>query len=106
HSCNSQMPATATAPISPYPRTRTFRHGPFPYTTLFRSKNACVSTTSGTITEPEALVASSTASAILCHGGNSTVTVSATGGTTPYTRTSTRLNSSHDWTYTVTFYLE
>jgi hypothetical protein len=47
--------------------------------------NGCTSTTSITITEPAALVASSSATAILCNGGSSTVTVSATGGTAPYT---------------------
>src|SRR5205814_2658559 len=48
------------------------------------------------------LAASSSASAILCHGGNSTVTVSATGGATPYSGTGTFTRSAGTYTYTVT----
>src|SRR5690554_7050782 len=50
----------------------------FPYTTLFRSVN---------ISEPTELIASSTYTPILCNGGTSTVSVSASGGTTSYTGT-------------------
>src|SRR5439155_15932674 len=47
--------------------------------------NSCTATTTGTITEPSAVTAGSTHTAILCNGGNSTVTVTAGGGTPPYT---------------------
>src|SRR5207237_8195681 len=49
--------------------------------------NSLTATTTGTITEPSAVTASSSHTAILCNGGSSTVTVSATGGTAPYTGT-------------------
>src|SRR3989449_3248668 len=67
----------------------------FPYTTLLRS-------TTGTITEPSAVVASSSNTAILCHGGSSTVTVSATGGTGPYTGDGTFSHAAGTYSYTVT----
>ena len=51
--------------------------------------NSCTATTTGTITQPAAVIASSSNTAILCNGGNSTVTVSASGGTPPYNGTGT-----------------
>jgi hypothetical protein len=44
----------------------------------------------------------STATQINCFGGNSTVTVSATGGTPPYTGTGTFTRAAGTWTFTVT----
>src|SRR5204862_40435 len=55
------------------------------YSFTVTDANSCSATTSGTITEPSAVTAGSSHTAILCNGGNSTVTVSATGGTAPYT---------------------
>ena len=49
--------------------------GTYSYTVT--DANSCTATTTGTITEPSAVMASSSNTAILCHGGNSTVTVSA-----------------------------
>jgi SprB repeat len=64
---------------------------------------ACSATsTAVVISQPTALVASATATAILCNGGNSTVTVSATGGTAPYTGTGTFTRTAGAYTYTVT----
>src|SRR5207249_9615041 len=51
---------------------------------------------------PDAVVASSTSAAILCHGGSSTVTVSATGGTTPYSGTGSFSVPAGTYSYTVT----
>ena len=39
--------------------------------------NGCTATTTGTITQPSAVTASSSNTAILCNGGNAVVTVSA-----------------------------
>jgi len=39
-----------------------------------------------TLTEPAAITATETHKPIACNGGTSTVTISATGGTAPYTR--------------------
>src|SRR5207248_814035 len=48
------------------------------------------------------LVASSSNTPILCHGGSSTVTVSATGGATPYQGTGTFSHAAGPYSYTVT----
>jgi hypothetical protein len=61
-----------------------------------------MATTTGNITQPNALSASSSKTAILCNGGSSTVTVSATGGTTPYTGTGTFSHAAGTYSYTVT----
>jgi hypothetical protein len=64
---------------------------------------ACSATsTAVVISQPTALVASSTNTVILCNGGNSTVVVSATGGTAPYTGTGTFTRAGGAYTYTVT----
>src|SRR5439155_7988969 len=48
------------------------------------------------------LLASSSNTPILCHGGSSTVTVSATGGRTPYQGTGTFTRSAGSYSFTVT----
>ena len=53
-------------------------------------------------TSASPLRATSTYSAILCNGGNSTVTVSATGGTPPYTGVGTFSRTAGSYVYTVT----
>src|SRR5207245_10344439 len=75
-----------------------------PSTTLFRSAdaNSSTSTTTGTITQPDAVDASSSHTAILCNGGNSIVTVSATGGTGSYSGTGTFSHAAGTYSYTVT----
>ncbi|QEC66926.1 T9SS type A sorting domain-containing protein [Panacibacter ginsenosidivorans] len=55
-----------------------------------------------TITRAPAFVASSSSTAILCNGGNSTITISATGGTAPYTGTGLFTNGAGSYSYTVT----
>src|SRR5207247_7963666 len=64
--------------------------------------NDSTPTTTGTSTQPSALVASSSKTAILCNGGSSTVTVSATGGTPGYTGTGTFSHAAGTYSYTVT----
>ncbi len=46
--------------------------------------NGCTATTSTTITEPTAVAVSYSETGVLCNGGSSSVTIMATGGTTPY----------------------
>src|SRR5205823_10193462 len=52
----------------------------FPYTALFRSSTVV----SGTISQPPALRASESHDPILCFGGTTTVSITAAGGTPPY----------------------
>ncbi len=64
--------------------------------------NGCMTTTSVTITEPTVLTTNASASSILCNGGMSTVTVTATGGTTAYIGVGTYTAMAGTETYTVT----
>lgn len=66
--------------------------------------NGCVVQKSLTITGPSVttLTASSTSGTILCNGGTTIVTVSASGGVTPYTGTGSFTVTAGIRTYTVT----
>ncbi|MDI9535165.1 MAG: gliding motility-associated C-terminal domain-containing protein, partial [Bacteroidota bacterium] len=65
--------------------------------------NNCSAVTNITISEPPLLVASSSAGNILCNGGTTAVTVTATGGTLPYSGTGVMNNiSSGTYAYIVT----
>src|SRR5436309_1072074 len=87
HGGNSTVTVSATGGTAPYTGTGMFSHAAGTYSYTVTDSNGCMAATSGTITEPNALIPSSSATPILCNGGNSTVTVSATGGTAPYTGT-------------------
>jgi subtilisin-like proprotein convertase family protein len=62
----------------------------------------CTATTSVTVTQPAALTAASSATTILCNGGSATVTVTAAGGTAPYSGTGTYTATAGTYSYTVT----
>ncbi len=51
------------------------------------TNGSCTASASGTVSQPSALSVSATAGTIACAGGTTTVTVSASGGTAPYTGT-------------------
>ncbi|MAR66476.1 MAG: hypothetical protein CL833_04400 [Crocinitomicaceae bacterium] len=73
------------------------------YSVYIIDANGCSSETSLiSVTEPPLLEASSSAPDILCFGGTTTVSVSATGGTPPYTGTGSYTESAGTYTYTVT----
>jgi hypothetical protein len=74
--------------------------GTYSYTVT--DANGCTATTTGNITQPSALTASSSNTRILCNGGSSTVTVNASGGTTPYSGTGTFSRSAGTYSFTVT----
>src|SRR2546427_6047950 len=86
---SSTVTVSATGGTPPYSGTGAFANqaaGPYSFTVT--DANGCTAITTGTITQPAAaLAASSTAPPIACFGGSSTVTVSATGGTPPYSGT-------------------
>src|SRR5207253_10925444 len=56
--------------------------GPFSFTVT--DANGCSTVVSGTISQPAALSASESHDPILCHGGTTTVNITASGGTPPY----------------------
>ncbi|MFN8713874.1 MAG: SBBP repeat-containing protein [Bacteroidota bacterium] len=64
--------------------------------------NGCSATTSFTFTEPPALVAATSSSAIMCYGDTSFVTVSATGGVGGYSGTGSFQVIAGTYVYTVT----
>jgi hypothetical protein len=76
---------------------------PANYTVVVNSSYGCVTSKTFAITQPQSLVTSVTQdSDIVCKGGATTVTVSATGGTGPYTGTGSFLQSWGFTSYTVT----
>src|SRR5207247_7912579 len=87
HGGNSTVTVSASGGTTPYNGTGTFTRSAGTYSFTVTDANSCTSTTTGTITQPNALSATSSNTAILCHGGTSTVTVSASGGPTPYSGT-------------------
>ena len=72
------------------------------YTCSVTDANSCTASQSFVITEPAALMAMSSSTAILCNGGSSTVTVNAMDGTAPYTGTGTFSASAGSYAYPVT----
>jgi hypothetical protein len=100
---NSTVTVTATGGTAPYTGTGTYTRTAGTYTFTVTDANGCTATTSVTITEPaQALLATASATPILCYGGNSTVTVTASGGTAPYTGTGTFTRTAGTYTFTVT----
>ena len=71
------------------------------YTCVIIDSHTCLSSQTFVITEPTLLVAAATATLISCNGGSATVTVTATGGTMPYTGDSTFTVTTGTYTYTV-----
>ena len=100
---NGFVNGTATGGTAPYSGTGSFTVGAGSYTYTVTDANGCSTTTSITVSEPTALSASSSQGAsILCNGGTTTVTVSATGGTAPYSGDGSFTVGAGSYTYTVT----
>ncbi|MFN0202315.1 MAG: fibronectin type III domain-containing protein [Bacteroidia bacterium] len=100
---NAVVTVSASGGTSPYTGTGTFNQAVGSQTYTVTDANGCTATTSITITQPTLLTASSVeTTAISCNGGNAVVTVSASGGTSPYTGTGTFNQAVGSQTYTVT----
>jgi hypothetical protein len=102
--CNggmSTVTVSATGGTGAYTGVGTFTAIAGTQTYTVSDVNGCMATTSVSITEPTLLTANSSASSILCNGGMSTVTVSATGGTSAYTGTGTFTAMAGPQSYTV-----
>lgn len=103
--CNggaSQLTVSASGGTSPYSGTGTYTVNAGTYNYPITDNNGCTANVPVTITEPAVLQANVTTTPILCYGGNSTVVVSATGGTQPYTGTGTFNVPAGTYPYTVT----
>ncbi len=93
---------SASGGTPPYSGTGDYEVGAGDYSYTVTDANGCSATTSGSVSEPSQLVASSSAGSIACYGGTTTVTVSASGGTAPYSGTGEFTVSAGDYSYTVT----
>ena len=94
---------TAIGGAAPITGEGTFTVTAGTYTYTVTDVNGCPASASITISEPSAVVASSTQGAtILCNGGTTTVTVSAVGGTAPYSGEGTFTVTAGTYNYTVT----
>ena len=103
--CNggtTDVAITAFGGTAPYSGTGTFNVSAGTYSYTITDANGCTVDTTITVTDPAVLVASISADSILCNGGMADVTVTATGGTSPYTGTGVFSESAGTYTYTVT----
>ncbi|MEO8761098.1 MAG: LamG domain-containing protein, partial [Bacteroidia bacterium] len=85
--CNggvATVTVSATGGTGSLSGTGTFTATAGSYTYTVTDANSCSATTTVTITEPAVLTMSVSGSPILCHGGTTSATVTANGGTTPY----------------------
>src|SRR5205814_6960 len=93
---------TALGGTAPYTGDGAHTVSAGPYSFTVTDAHGCTKIVSGTISEPGTLVASNTHGTIACNGGTTMVTISATGGTTPYTGTGSFQQGVGSHTYTVT----
>jgi hypothetical protein len=99
---STTVTVSATGGTGSYSGTGTFTVSAGAYSYTVTDANGCTATTTGTVTQPTVLSASSSAGTIACNGGTTTVTVSGSGGTAPYSGTGTFTVSAGNYSYTVT----
>ena len=99
---NATVTVTATGGTAPYTGTGTFTRTAGAYTFTVTDANGCTAVTTGTIAEPSLVVAAATFAPITVFGGTTTVNVTATGGTAPYTGTGAFVRADGTFTFTVT----
>ncbi|MDX9758871.1 MAG: FlgD immunoglobulin-like domain containing protein, partial [Bacteroidota bacterium] len=103
HGGTTTVDVTATGGTPPYQGTGSFTLGAGTHSFTVTDANGCTATASITLTEPQdSLAALATAPQVQCYGGNTTVTVTATGGTPPYQGTGSFIRPAGTWTFTVT----
>ncbi|MFM9052223.1 MAG: SprB repeat-containing protein, partial [Bacteroidota bacterium] len=103
--CNgdsSLITVTATGGTLPYDTISEFLLPAGTHQLIITDANECPATANITVGQPSALISASTAGAIICAGDLSTVTVTASGGTTPYFGTGTVEVPAGLYTYLIT----
>ncbi|MBK8586653.1 MAG: hypothetical protein IPN88_15000 [Bacteroidetes bacterium] len=103
--CNggsTSIVVSATGGIPPYSGTGSFTATAGSYSYTVSDANGCSSNIAGTITEPTTLTAFSSADLVSCNTSSTTVTVTATGGTLPYSGTGLFSAAIGTHTYSVT----
>ena len=102
-SSNGSITVSAAGGVAPYVATGSYNNlsaGTYSYTVT--DANGCTASTSATITEPTVLTSASISGSIACNGGTTTVSVSAAGGTAPYSGTGNYTVGAGTYFYTVT----
>ncbi|MFM9052705.1 MAG: PKD domain-containing protein [Bacteroidota bacterium] len=102
--CNggaAMVTVSATGGTSPYTGTGAFSVSSGSYSYQVSDANGCVSGASVNVTQPAKLQAIATSGTIACSGGTTNVTVSATGGVTPYNGTGTFTVPAGSYSYQV-----
>jgi len=84
HNDQTTVTITASGGTAPYTGDGEQVVSAGPYSFDVTDAHGCTVNVSGTITAPDALTASATDGTISCHGGTTTVTITASGGTQPY----------------------
>ena len=92
---------SALGGTAPYVGTGTFTVTAGTYSYTITDANNCTSLATIIVAQPTVLVATASANAIACFGGNTNVTVSATGGLAPYTGVGSFNVIAGTYTYTV-----
>ena len=103
--CNggtTNVVVTASGGVGSYTGEGTFTVSAGLYSYTVTDANGCTGTATGTISEPAILVANGVAGTIACNGGTTTVVVTASGGTTPYSGDGSFTVSAGPYSYTVT----
>jgi hypothetical protein len=99
---SANIVVTASGGTAPYSGTGTFSRTAGTYTFTVTDANGCTATTTRTLTNPSPVVVTCSSTPILCNGGTSTITVSASGGTGPYLNTGSFIRSAGTYTFSVT----
>lgn len=86
----------------PYTGTGTFMQSAGTTTYPITDANGCPASIAVTLTDPTTLTVTATAGTITCNGGSATVSLSASGGTPPYTNDTIATQFAGTTTYTVT----
>jgi hypothetical protein len=85
----------------PYTGALSAAYGPGIYTFTITDSKGCTASDTITLTEPPALQADYSADNITCFGGTTTVSITATGGTMPYSGTGNQLVAAGTYNWVV-----
>lgn len=92
----------ATGGTPPYLNTGQFNQPAGSHLYTVTDNNGCEAAVQVTLTEPSALVASAIHGDVLCHGGETSVMISASGGKPPYSGVGLFMQQAGTTVYTVT----